>query len=179
MNRICHVCGSFEFLTNGQCRGCVNASHARWRAKNKDKIVARDAKYVSANRTKILERQATHRLTNRANRNAIDAFKRAVDPKKYSEKSMKWQRQNPEKASVYFAKYRASRINATPLWANAFFISEAYHIARLRSEMTGVKWHIVPLQSKSVCGLHTENNLQVITASSNCSKGNRTWSQMP
>ena len=33
--------------------------------------------------------------------------------------------------------------------------------------------HVVPLQSKFVCGLHCEANLQVITKSKNASKCNR------
>lgn len=53
---------------------------------------------------------------------------------------------------------------------------EAYHLAKLREKTTGFKWHVdhlIPLNGKSVCGLHTWNNLAVIPAVLNLSKGNK------
>jgi len=35
--------------------------------------------------------------------------------------------------------------------------------------------HIYPLKSNYMCGLHVENNLQIISASENTKKGNRAW----
>lgn len=82
----------------------------------------------------------------------------------------------PAKRLAYVNNRRARKLQATPLWANTFFIEEIYHLATLRTKLSGFAWevdHIVPLQGKRVCGLHVENNLQVIPASKNRSKGNK------
>jgi hypothetical protein len=72
----------------------------------------------------------------------------------------------------YFAKKR----NATPAWANKFFMQQAYELARIRTQELGFEWevdHIIPLRSKTVCGLHVEHNLQVIPKVTNRKKLNR------
>lgn len=64
----------------------------------------------------------------------------------------------------------------TPLWADLDKISKIY---KLRTKMTrenGIWYHvdhIIPLRGKNVCGLHVENNLQIITKKENYKKGNR------
>ena len=77
---------------------------------------------------------------------------------------------------------RDLRRKATPSWANKFFISEIYDLARGRTKVMGVKWqvdHIVPLKNDLVCGLHVEQNLRVVLATENRSKKNRYWPDMP
>ena len=182
MQHPCTKCGSIEVDGRGMCRGCIRLSHAKWRADNADKIKARDAAYRQKDRELLLAKEAAERLMNRKNRNALDAFYRAVNPEKGKAKTRKWQRANPDKTAQYVANHRCSKLDATPSWANQFFIAEAYHLARLRTKITGVKWHvdhIIPLQSKLVCGLHNEFNLSVIPARVNTSKGNRYWPEMP
>lgn len=82
----------------------------------------------------------------------------------------------PEKSAQRAAKRRAAKRQATVEWANEFFIEEAYHLAKVRSELFGFQWevdHIIPLQGRVACGLHVETNLQVIPWLDNVRKGNR------
>jgi len=39
--------------------------------------------------------------------------------------------------------------------------------------------HIVPLKSSTVCGLHTQANLQILPSVDNSRKGNHWWPDMP
>ena len=77
------------------------------------------------------------------------------------------------------ARYRASTLKRMPKWLTAtdkWMIKEAYHIATLRTKATGIIWevdHIIPLQGKTVSGLHVPTNLQLMIKSENCSKGNK------
>ncbi len=83
------------------------------------------------------------------------------------------------------ATRRSAKINATKIFDHEFFSlleSEIYLLAVDRSIKTGVPHevdHIVPLQSKVVCGLHNEFNLRVITRRENLSKKNYFWPDMP
>lgn len=101
---------------------------------------------------------------------------------KHAESVAKWAKANLPKRNQCCAARRASKKSATPPWGNEFFMDEIYDLAKRRTKVTGFKWHvdhIVPLQSKLVCGLHVEHNLQVIPASENLSKHNRLWPDMP
>jgi hypothetical protein len=80
------------------------------------------------------------------------------------------------------AKYRASQLRATPSWADLSCIKDFYECALAFRLYTGKEYHvdhIVPLQGKTVCGLHCEANLQVLPSVENVSKGNRWWPDMP
>lgn len=56
-----------------------------------------------------------------------------------------------------------------------FVCEESYHLAQLRENVTGFKWHldhIVPLCGTTVSGLHVWNNFAVIPAKQNLRKKN-------
>ncbi len=89
----------------------------------------------------------------------------------------KWRKNNPGKVNAQTARRRAQQFLATPKWANAKKIREIYITARcLKKHHVD---HIVPLNSSLVCGLHCEDNLQILTGAKNRAKGNRVWPDMP
>ena len=74
------------------------------------------------------------------------------------------------------ARYIAAKLNATPAWADLNKIKMIYEQAARLTREIGIPHevdHIYPLQSKVMCGLHVETNLQVVPTKVNQSKGNR------
>ena len=77
------------------------------------------------------------------------------------------------------AKRRTSKQKRNAKWdieLTDLVVVEAYHLCELRENITGFSWHVdhvIPLNGKVVSGLHVWNNLAVIPAAQNLSKGNR------
>ncbi len=87
-------------------------------------------------------------------------------------------KRNPAKSAAKVANRKAIKLSATPKWANTKDIEVIYEKCKRLTKWLGVKHHvdhIVPLNSKLVCGLHVDDNLQIIPAIDNIIKGNRIW----
>ena len=75
-------------------------------------------------------------------------------------------------------KRRAAKLKRTPIWLSENDkreISLIYKIAARVSKETGIDYHVdheIPLQGEFVSGLHVPDNLQLLKASENLSKGN-------
>jgi len=135
---------------------------------------------------------------NKEYRRQIDDKWRRIYPDKYREQSRirtsRWRKRNPErvkevvrswdqrnrdKRNALNARYRASKLNATPLWLteeHLTMIQDIYSKCKILSRTTGVPHcvdHIVPLRSTIVCGLHVPWNLQILTAEENNAKNNK------
>lgn len=153
---------------------CKAAKPEQYKAK-------RDA-WFKANRPRLRVKGQKWRDANPERSREFSAEWRARNPEQRKAVMDKYRLSNQDKINAIYAKRRAAKKSAVPSWANSFFISECYHLARLRSKATGFPWHvdhIVPLQNKLVCGLHVEHNLQVIPGAVNQSKNNRHWPDMP
>lgn len=99
-----------------------------------------------------------------------------------SRAASEWARRNRARAYANSRRRYASKLNATPTWADIEAIRRIYQEARELRLSTGDSWHvdhIVPLRSKLVCGLHVEYNLRIIPGAENSRKSNRYWEYMP
>lgn len=90
-----------------------------------------------------------------------------------------WRDANPVKVSAQSAKKRAVKRNRTPPWLTQEHLQQiesVYALAKQLTVETGIVHHvdhIVPLQGKTVSGLHVPWNLRAIPATENLSKSNR------
>ncbi len=125
-----------------------------YRLKNKDKIKELNRLYLLNNKEKVKEAIKQHRLLNK---------------EYYKKYQIKYRLKNPSLPRFHCIKRKASKLRATPKFANLEKIKEIYKNCPKGYHVD----HIVPLQSKVVCGLHVEWNLQYLTPSENSSKSNK------
>jgi len=93
--------------------------------------------------------------------------------KNHPEKSREQSKRHREKTGCAgSARYRASKLNATPKLLSTEHKQEIKKIYSERPKGMHVD-HIIPLQGKNVCGLHVPWNLQYLTPTDNSKKGNR------
>lgn len=153
-----------------------------WRDRNKEKYLLDIANYQSANKEKLAIAAKIWRENNREKTVAYAQKFRSMNPEKTAEANRVWASRNRDKINAKKSRRIASKIQATPAWANAEKIKEFYFAANFLSMVTGEFQHvdhIVPLKSKYVCGLHCEANLRVLPALENLKKSNRYWPDMP
>jgi len=90
-----------------------------------------------------------------------------------------WKKLNLAKNAAQTMKRHSAKLKRTPNWLTIDQMSEIedfYTAAKLFQMYTGESYHvdhIIPLQGKTVSGLHVPWNLQVLPAKQNISKGNR------
>lgn len=167
---------------NSKCKVCQNEHNKIWLLKNPEKRREISQKWRLNNPEKQKNCEINYRKNNPEKRKKSSsdwATKNKASRKEYIKLYI---RENKGIVNANTAMRRARKKQATPAWANPKKIKIEYDLAAWCSKVTGEQYHvdhIVPLQSKLVCGLHWEGNLQVIPAFNNHSKNNRYWDDMP
>jgi len=94
----------------------------------------------------------------------------------YANRASIWARENPGRANARTRKYQLRKKQACPEWADHDAITAVYvEAARLTLE-TGIPHevdHIIPLNGRTVSGLHVACNLRVVPAAENRRKSNK------
>lgn len=150
--------------------------------KNRERIKARANAYYHENKEKVSEAQKQYYEANKAQVLAGNKAWAKANPDARRKHHREYVKRNRALWSAQTATYRAAKKQATAVWASLTAIKEFYAEARRRKEQTGVEWHvdhIVPLQSDVVCGLHVEQNLQLLPGRANRVKSNKHWPEMP
>lgn len=186
MRKTCTTCGikkeQSEFLgKKNKCRDCNKLYMREYYLKNKESWSEYTRSWVRTNPDKKKEAALRHYHKNRDKYLVQAKEYRQANPEKVRQSSKRWEQTNRDKVVAKVQRRNALKKNRSPSWATKFFIDEIYHLAKIRSEVTGIKWHVdhmVPLNHPLVSGLHCEANLQVITQQANLSKGNKYWPDM-
>lgn len=154
----------------------VRAISARWRAANRELARQRVIDFLAKNPGKDREYSAAYRRRNPGKRRATCAAYRAANVENEKASRREWASKNKDRLAAKAARRRATKLKATPAWADYIAIAEIYAEARRLTVQTGVEHHvdhIYPLKSPIMCGLHVEANLQILIGIENLSKGNR------
>lgn len=165
--RECKKCGVSklleDFKPNKNCKNgfeytclvCSRLGQKRWEEKNQERHQANQLRWRTQNQDRYKAAKHSWYLKNKET---------------VCEQAKQFAKDNPDWKTSATAKRRAQKKQAIPKWANLKEIRKIYKKAK---ELNLVVDHIIPLQSKLVCGLHVEHNLQLLTASENSIKHNK------
>lgn len=134
--------------------------------KRREQILAQKKKYHRDNAEEICEKKRKYRQSPEV-REYYRQYNRDYHPEYYSN--------NKHRYIERFVARRELKRKAMPEWADRKAIAVIYKEARRLTKATGMQHevdHIIPLQGKTVCGLHVESNLQILTAEENRTKSN-------
>ena len=141
-------------VDRGACVMCARRFSDGWRSKSLDKVRIKDRKRYAANSGPKISRSRRRRANN---------------PQYDREYAATYRKLYPTKKNAMGAKYRSAKLQRIPAWADLGAIQFFYECCPAGCHVD----HIIPLQGKTVSGLHVENNLQWLPAAINCGKGNR------
>ena len=186
-----HICE--RRVSNGRCVICDKESYDRffeankektlqkckdrW-IKNKEQYCAQYKEYREANKERIAKKNKEHYFENKEHYSKYKKRYYQQNKEYIKQYSKEYTKTNPHIRNAAKSRRRAFKINATPIWhyREKVLISALYKAASYLKQLTGNIYHvdhIIPLNNELVCGLHCLDNLQILLAEDNLSKGNK------
>lgn len=185
-SKICTKCNVLKPLTEFHKRKAIKSGY---RSECKTCGCKRRKIYHQLNHEKSLESSKTWKRNNQDRIREYSHIYYLSHKDEISKKSREYTSKTKDQRRAYrlkhkdkYTMYKANRRfleKASSVYnneLNLFIIEECYSLSRLRTDITGIKWHvdhIIPLNGKNVCGLHVGINLQVIPAIENLRKKNK------
>lgn len=168
-------CSQSKDSFNSWCKSC----HKAYKNINKEKIKTNREIKHKINPEK--RKEEAKRYISKVKEKIVAKTRawRKRNPEKVKSSGKKWRKANPGVAQAIAAKRNAAKLERTPKWLTEDHFKEIesyYRIAKELEEIKGEKYHvdhIIPLQGKTVSGLHVPWNLRVITAKENLGKSNK------
>ena len=134
--------------------------------------------YRSACKPCELKRGAKWRESNSDHHRSLKQawYSKTANKARTAETVKLWKGANSARVLSYEGHRRARKLQQCPTWANTDALQDVYTSAKLLGQLTGKTFHvdhIVPLNHALVSGLHTADNLQILTARQNLVKSNK------
>lgn len=139
----------------------------------------RAKRHYEANKQAKIEYQRKWREENREAHREYSRKWNTENKEAARERIVSWYKANPGKRTFHSSKRKQAVLKATPTWLSEEQLNDictTYELSAWCSSVMNTLYHvdhIIPLQGKTVCGLHVPWNLRVIPASVNMSKGNK------
>ena len=151
---------------SAELRANESAQGAKWRAEHPGYAAAVSKAWYAINKEKVSE---------------SGRVKRAENPGEWAAKTRRYNALNPGLSSFNGAQRRKAAKIATPPWVDFEDIKDTYRLAKILTDMTGVKHHVdhvYPLKHKLFSGLNVPWNLGVVPAVVNLRKHNNVSPEM-
>ena len=170
----CQYCGvDFEpskYVPNTQkyC-GSSCRDRARYYGDYRKIKINRATTWIRNNRKRYRATARKSYLKNRASRIARSIKHHKANPEAGRRSCRNYRKRWPERVNAKQAARHARKLRAIPKWADLEKIGAIYEACPPGFHVD----HIIPLKGKTVCGLHCEDNLQILPAAENLKKSNR------